>query len=45
MIDWLIDFNDISTHLGFFYTKRLGNCIHIYIFLGLKGFFAQSYYI
>ena len=28
VIDWLIDFNDISTNLMLFYTKRLGNRFH-----------------
>ena len=32
-IDWFIDFNGMSTHLGLFYAKWLGNHIHIYIFL------------
>ena len=26
--DWLIDFNSMSTHLGLFYDKQLGNQIH-----------------
>ena len=29
LVDWLIDFNCMSTRLGLFYTLRLGNHIHI----------------
>ena len=38
MLDWLIDFNDMSNCLVLFHTQRLGNCIHYtYIF----QFFVQ----
>ena len=29
----LIDFNGMSTCLGLFHAWRLGNCVHIYIFM------------
>ena len=35
LLDWLIDSNDMSTHLGLFYAKRFGNYVHYtFIFIG-----------
>ena len=36
LIDWLIDFNGVSTHLGLFYTQKLRNHLYstfIFIFM------------
>ena len=40
---WLIDFDDMSTHLGLFYAKRLGNHIHIYILHVVSSEFVFSF--
>ena len=38
---YLVDFNGISTHLGLFYSLKLGNCVHCtFIF---TFFLAHSY--
>ena len=48
LINWLIDFSNMSTHWRLFYAKRLGNlvqCTFILIFLCicfLRGFFLQQ---
>ena len=31
LIDWLIDFNGILTHLWLFYANRLRNCVRLYL--------------
>ena len=47
-VDWLVDFNGMSTHVGVFHAERLGNCIHsmsIFIFfvqLFLKRFWYTA---
>ena len=43
----LTDFNDISTHLGLFYAKRLKDCInecfYLYFLLSLLFSFVYDY--
>ena len=42
-VDWLIDFNGVSTSLGLFNAKGFRNCVHIYIFCIVVYFFRIQF--